>query len=228
MSFAEYTFWQCLNDSCHFRFPAMIANEGGGHCPKCRGTIKQVFVPDGQAAVETAPAPHAFAGAGISRGQAVSPTPHIHLEILLDNIRSVYNVGAMFRTADGAGVRHVHLSGISAPPTHPKIAKTALGAQNHLPWSYVNNGLETAVSLKDRGYQLWALEAAPNAQPLFSANLKPMTQPVLFVVGSEKAGVDPGILSICDRVFSLPMQGFKGSLNVAVAFGIALYTIQFR
>jgi len=222
MSSTQYVFWQCLDDACRFRFPATVASEGSGCCPKCREGIEQVLIPDEQIifSPKTAPAP--------SRGQAVSATPHFHLEILLDNIRSVYNVGAMFRTADGAGVRHLHLSGISAPPTHPKIAKTALGAQDHLPWSYENNGLETAVSLKARGYQLWALEATPNAQPLFSANLKSMTQPVLFVVGSEKAGVDPGILSLCDRVFSLPMQGFKGSLNVAVAFGIALYTIQFR
>ncbi len=219
MSLTEYAFWQCVNKSCRFRFPATIVNEGGGHCPKCREPIEQVAVSNLQVAEKTGLAP--------SRGQAVSLKPHFHLEILLDNIRSVYNVGAMFRTADGAGVRHLHLSGISAPPTHPKIAKTALGAQDHLPWSYGNNGLETAVSLKTRGYQLWALEATPNAQPLFSANLKLMTQPALFIVGNEKAGVDPGILSLCDRVFSLPMQGFKGSLNVAVAFGIALYHIQF-
>ena len=155
------------------------------------------------------------------------PPDPCHLEVLLDNIRSVYNVGAMFRTADGAGVAHLHLCGITAPPTHPKLAKTALGAESNLPWTQWRNGVETAVSLQQQQYQLWALESMPDAEPLFTARLTDPQRPILFIVGNEKVGVDPDILARCDRVFSLPMQGVKESLNVAVAFGIALYHIRF-
>ncbi len=151
----------------------------------------------------------------------------LHLEVLLDNIRSVYNVGAMLRTADGVGAAHVHLCGITAPPTHPKIIKTALGAETQIPWTQWRNGVETAVSFQKQAYQLWALEATTDAEPLYTAVFAQPERPILFIAGNEKVGVDPGILERCDRVFCLPMQGHKESLNVSVAFGIALYHICF-
>ncbi|MCA9968608.1 MAG: TrmH family RNA methyltransferase, partial [Anaerolineales bacterium] len=144
---------------------------------------------------------------------------------LLDNIRSIHNVGSMFRTADGAGLAHLYLAGITAAPTHPRLAKAALGAHETVPWSWHANGLDTAVSLRHAGYRLWAVETGPQAAPLFAA--PPLTGPTLLVVGNEKAGVDPGILAICHRIFSLPMRGHKESLNAAVAFGIAAYTLRF-
>jgi 23S rRNA (guanosine2251-2'-O)-methyltransferase len=145
-----------------------------------------------------------------------------HVEALLDNIRSIYNVGSMLRTADGAGLRHLHLCGITPPPDHPKIAKTALGAEQAVGWTRYANGLETAVSLQQRGYQLWALEGAPDAQPLLATAVPPHA-PILLIVGNELAGVDPGILAVCDKVLYIPMQGLKHSLNVASAFAVAAY-----
>jgi tRNA G18 (ribose-2'-O)-methylase SpoU len=144
-------------------------------------------------------------------------------EALLDNIRSIHNVGSMFRTADGAGLAHLHLCGMTATPAHPKLSKAALGAQEKVSWSHSPNGLETAVSLKEQGYRLWAIEATENAQPFFAADPVLPHSRIIVIVGNENAGIDPDILHICDRVFSLPMYGFKESLNVAVAFGIVAY-----
>lgn len=205
-----FHFYECSNTTCRLRFPADVAPLHGISCPKCGGATAVTGDAVGQ---------REFTSASVG-----DPPP---LDVLLDNIRSVYNVGSIFRTADGAGVRHIHLGGITAPPTHPRIAKTALGAQSGLAWSHSNNGYETAVNLKQAGYRLWALETAPGAASIFAAGLSPITTPTLLIVGNEKAGIDPDILSLCDRVLALPMQGIKESLNVAVAFGIALYHLRY-
>lgn len=156
------------------------------------------------------------------------PVSSLHLELLLDNIRSLHNVGAIFRSADGAGIRHIHLSGMSGTPAHPKLAKTALGAHEHIPWSYSKNGLETAVALQTAGYRLWALEETEQAQSLFQPGiLADDGRPIVLIVGNENVGVDPDILALCEQIVALPMQGVKDSLNVSVALGIAVYTIRF-
>ena len=149
------------------------------------------------------------------------------IETFLDNIRSSYNVGSIFRTADGAGISHLYLGGITPTPEHPKVAKTALGADTAVPWSYHMNGLEAILDLKGRGWMLWALESGSKSLPFFEAELANVTQPILLIVGNERAGVDPEILDECDRILSLPMTGYKQSLNVSVAFGVAVYWLRF-
>jgi tRNA G18 (ribose-2'-O)-methylase SpoU len=146
-------------------------------------------------------------------------------EALLDNIRSVHNVGSMFRTADGAGVTHLHLCGMTATPANIKLTKAALGAQERVSWTYHPNALDQAVKLKENGYRLWAIEAVENAKPFFTANPVLPNSRVVVIVGNERAGVDPGIIQICDRIYSLPMAGYKDSLNVAVSFGIVAYNL---
>jgi tRNA G18 (ribose-2'-O)-methylase SpoU len=145
------------------------------------------------------------------------------LETLLDNVRSAFNVGSILRSADAAGLRRVHLCGVTPTPAHPRvakqIAKTALGAEQSVPWAYAPNALDAARALCDQGTTLWALEEAPGALSLFAAPLP--AGPLALVVGSEVAGVDPGLLSLCACAVCLPMRGIKRSLNVAVAFGIA-------
>ncbi len=202
-----YYFWECTAVTCQLRFPAQESALRSLECPLCASPI------------------HAVAETAFFQETAAKKAG-ISFEGMLDNIRSIHNVGSMFRSADGAGLHHLHLCGITATPTHPKLAKAALGAQERVAWSSSRNGVETAVALKKDGYQLWAIEATPTAEPLFEATTQ-FTKPVVLIVGNEKAGVDPGILSLCDRVFSLPMQGFKQSLNVAVAFGIAVYYLRF-
>jgi 23S rRNA (guanosine2251-2'-O)-methyltransferase len=149
------------------------------------------------------------------------------VEVLLDNLRSVYNVGAMFRTADGAGVGHVYLCGTTATPEHRKVAKTALGAEAAVPWSHHHNGLDTAHSLIRQGRQLWALEECAGSEPLFQVQVNPREPPVVLVVGNELLGVDPAILRLCRRVLHIPMLGVKESLNAATAFGVAVYWLRF-
>ena len=149
------------------------------------------------------------------------PLPPV--EVLLDNIRSLYNVGGIFRAADGAGVRHLHLCGITGTPAHPKLAKTALGAQDNVPWSHHLNGVAVGRALKEQGYQLWALESSPTAEPLFATRLPLGGPPLLLIVGNEVTGVDPDLLALCDKVVFIPMQGIKESLNVTTAFGAAVY-----
>jgi tRNA G18 (ribose-2'-O)-methylase SpoU len=203
-----FSIQQCLNDTCRFRFPA--ANNSGTQCPQCGAST----------AVTAAPHP--------KRDTAVAhPAPRLHLELLLDNIRSLYNVGSIFRTADGAGVKHLHLAGITATPAHRKLAKTALGADSQMGWSYSRNALDTAVNRQKQGCRLWALEDAPQAESLFGSQWMDDGRPVMLVIGNENIGVDPAILPHCERIFSLPMLGVKDSLNVAVACGIAIYHLLF-
>jgi tRNA G18 (ribose-2'-O)-methylase SpoU len=133
----------------------------------------------------------------------------------------------MLRTADGVGIRHVHLAGITPTPDHPKLAKTALGAERVVDWSYQNNGLAAATLMREQGFRLWALEGGDRAEPLFETAEDLEGPPVLLVVGSEVSGVDPAVLELCQRVLYLPMQGVKTTLNVAVAFGIAAYFLRY-
>lgn len=214
-----YEIRQCEAEGCQFRFPVAAGDPAGARCPHC-GTA-------------TALAATPKAGGGPSLQTAPRFT---RLELLLDNIRSLYNVGAIMRTADGAGITHLHLGGITAPPTHPKLAKTALGAESALPWTQHRNGVQAVEQLKTEGYVIWVLEEGETpalsdvevAVNLFTTPLSATTnQPILLVIGNEKVGVDPAIQQLADCTFALPMSGVKNSLNVAVAFGIAIYQIQF-
>ncbi len=146
-----------------------------------------------------------------------------YLEALLDNIRSAWNVGSMFRTADGLGIHRLHLCGMTPTPENPKVVKTSLGAERNVEWRQYNDGLQAARSLMEQGLHLWALEDCPQAESLVNVRLPPPEEQVVLVVGNEISGVDPEILSLCERVILIPMQGVKRSFNAAVAFGIAVY-----
>jgi tRNA G18 (ribose-2'-O)-methylase SpoU len=149
----------------------------------------------------------------------------IHLEALLDNIRSAWNVGSMFRTADGLGIRHLHLCGITPTPGSPKVTKTSLGAEAGVGWSHHNNGVQAAYQLNEQGKELWGLECTPDASSILQLENLSSDRPIILVVGNEIAGIDPGILELCERIVYLPMLGKKQSFNVAVVFGIAAYSI---
>jgi 23S rRNA (guanosine2251-2'-O)-methyltransferase len=201
---------QCLRPTCRFRFPVTGENLDVSACPKCGAPTRLVESPYSGLKVEAQPNSNS------------GPV----LQALLDNIRSSFNVGAMFRTADGAGVTHLHLCGITPAPDHPKVAKTALGAEYSVPWTQYWDAIEAAASLKQGGFELWALEGGPRSEPIFEAAKILPEKPLLLVVGNEVSGVDPGLLELCQRVVCIPMQGAKQSLNVAVAFGVAVYTLR--
>jgi tRNA G18 (ribose-2'-O)-methylase SpoU len=157
------------------------------------------------------------------------PQPLRRLSALLDNIRSAHNVGAIFRTADGAGLRELYLCGFTPTPEDvPAIAKTALGAERSVPWSYHPNAVALADDLRAKGARLIALERLPKATPIYRFRAEPPDErPWVLVIGNERAGVDPGLLERCEDVIALPMAGEKVSLNVAVAFGAAAYWLSF-
>lgn len=208
------SFFQCSNPKCALRIPAGRALKTEQlKCPRCKSplsavpTADEVFTALSQFSKKTSPA--------------------IHLEAILDNIRSTFNVGAMFRTADGAGISHLYLSGLTPLPGNPRISKTALGAEFAVPWEYVPNGFQLAQNLKADGKILWALETTSTAVSLFEIRALPQNQPLVLIVGNEVSGVDPAILELCDQTIFIPMSGFKHSLNVAVAFGIAVYHLAF-
>jgi tRNA G18 (ribose-2'-O)-methylase SpoU len=203
------TFVECTNSACGFRFPGP---ETMNTCPRCGTALREI-----SAATDL--------GSVNPRDKEPIASP---LEALLDNIRSTYNVGAMFRTSDGAGLSHLYLCGTSPTPENPRVGKTALGAEFSIPWSWHANGVEIARQIKDSGKSLWALEIGPNSSSIFSAALELPAEPLCLVVGNEVSGVDPGILSLCDARVWIPMQGYKRSLNVAIAFGVAVYTLRYR
>ncbi len=149
----------------------------------------------------------------------------VRVEALLDNLRSLYNVGSIFRTADAAGIAHLHLCGITPTPANRRLSKTALGAEKTVSWSYHPDAVQRAAALAAGGCRLWALEEGAGATPLGRQPPPAGGDRVALVVGSEVAGVDPGVLELCERVLVIPMRGAKGSLNVATVFGIAAYTL---
>lgn len=142
--------------------------------------------------------------------------------ILLPNIRSAHNVGAMFRTADGAGVNKIYLTGYTPTPPHPRLDKVSLGAEKWMCWEYVKQPGRLLNKLKREGYHIVALEQTKKSVNIYEWQPK---FPVALIVGNEKTGVTKNLLKYCDKEIELPMRGKKGSLNVSVAAGIAMYHI---
>jgi tRNA G18 (ribose-2'-O)-methylase SpoU len=142
------------------------------------------------------------------------------LAILADNVRSLWNVGSMFRTADGCGAALLVLAGVTGCPPRDAIAKTALGAERAVAWRYRADELAAVRELEDDGWVPVALENAPDAVPL--AAFEWPARPCL-VVGNEVRGVSPQVLEACPRRVTIPMRGAKTTLNVAVALGVAAY-----
>jgi tRNA G18 (ribose-2'-O)-methylase SpoU len=148
---------------------------------------------------------------------------------ILSDIRSAYNVGAMLRTADGAGVSKVFLCGCTPTPIdrfgrkRADIAKVALGAEESVVWEYYASVEECITSLKKEGVQIVAVEQSPRSIPY---NTFKKTSPVAFVFGEETRGIPKSLLDLCDTILEIPMRGKKESLNVSVACGVVLYSLQ--
>jgi tRNA G18 (ribose-2'-O)-methylase SpoU len=148
--------------------------------------------------------------------------------LILPDIRSAINVGALFRTADAAGVSHIYLTGYTPRPTdsfgriQKDIAKSALGAQTWIPWAYKKTLAPLLTSLKKDGFTIVALEQDERAVDY--RKLKVPTK-IAFIVGPEVEGLNKKILDKCDAIVSIPMYGKKESLNVSVAAGVALFRV---
>ena len=152
----------------------------------------------------------------------VKALPRPPLTIVLDNIRSLHNVGAIFRTADAVRAEKCYLCGITGCPPRSEIRKSSLGAEEAVPWQYAKNPLSVIEMLKLQGYQIVCLEHTTNSVDYRSADYR---SPLCLVVGHEFNGVSDEIVRAADMSVEIPMHGVKLSLNVAVAFGIAAFEI---
>lgn len=154
------------------------------------------------------------------------------VEVILDNIRSFHNVGSIFRTADGAGVKKIYLCGITPTPIDQfsqknlKLTKVSLGAEDFVAWEYKKSTSRLIRTLRKRGYQILALEQHKSAQSYKLINLSPKElDKTVLVVGTEVKGINQSVLELVDTIIEIPMKGQKESLNVSVAFGVAIYQL---
>lgn len=148
--------------------------------------------------------------------------PKIHLTVVLDNVRSLNNIGAIFRTCDAFAVERIALCGISACPPSPEIHKTALGAEDSVDWTYYPNTQECLDSLQREGYTLCCLEQVKGSVELQDFLPQPGRRYAL-ILGHEVNGVDQAIVNQCDLCLEIPQRGTKHSLNVSVSGGIAIW-----
>jgi len=143
--------------------------------------------------------------------------------VICHNIRSRHNVGSIFRTADAAGVSKIFLCGITPAPPHPNIEKVSLGAENFMAWEKCKETWRVIDELKKEGVEIISLEQAKGAISL--NDLKSVKKSIALILGEELRGLPKTILKRSDKIVQIPMRGKKESLNVSVAFGIAVYKL---
>lgn len=149
--------------------------------------------------------------------------PRFPVSVLLEDIRSAHNVGSILRTADAIRASEVILAGVTASGDHRRVHKSALGAQDVVPWRCVDSALSAVKQARDQGLTIIALEITDD--PVDLNELSEEIFPILLVVGNEVSGVSDAILASCDFAIELPQFGVKQSLNVSVAAGIALFDL---
>ena len=155
-------------------------------------------------------------------GESPPDYPRMPVHVVLDNVRSAFNVGSIFRSADAAGIGCLHLCGITCWPPHPKLEKTSLGAHQYVPWLRHQTTEDALSWLRERHIPLVALETRAEAHDLLAFR---WPEPVAIVLGHEVLGVDESILERADHLVSIPMFGVKNSLNVASAFAVVAYDL---
>ena len=196
--------------SCGLRYPIQKNSSMSVRCPICLGRTEVVLnktIRDEERKIE----------------KSTSKKNGFHA-VLLDNIRSAWNVGSIFRSADGFGFDHVYLGGITPTPENEAVVKTSLGAEEYLPWSYHKDAVKLIHGLKKDGWWIAALEEGEGSIQLGKQKSTKAKKSVL-ILGSEVTGVDPELLALCDQIISIPMRGQKRSLNVAIAFSVAAYAL---
>jgi 23S rRNA (guanosine2251-2'-O)-methyltransferase len=154
---------------------------------------------------------------------AIPDHKRLPVTVIVDNIRSLYNVGSIFRTSDGALIQKLILTGYTPRPPRKEIEKTALGATKSIPWEYVASPHAALDALRSDGYRICCLELTTGSIPYFSVRKNDF--PLCLIVGNEITGVSKELIAQCDLGFEIPMFGAKQSLNVAVAYGIAVFEL---
>lgn len=145
--------------------------------------------------------------------------------LVLDDVQTPYNVGAIIRTAAAFRVEHMWLAGASALPSHPRTGKTALGTDRLVPWSQAADAVAAIADAREAGFSVVGIELAETAEPILEV---PLGDAVCLVLGHEDRGLRPAVLAACDAVAFIPQPGKVGSLNVATAAAIALYEVRRR
>lgn len=211
---------RCPNTECLSTFPADDFVKSSGRCPRCsqKMTARDLAVIED---TEKKYKKHQLAGTAC--GDTFDDC-HDRLSALVEDVRSLWNVGSIFRTADGAGFTRLYLTGITGCPPRKEIAKVSLGAEENVSWQFHWNALTVLRNLKDKGVILVALERNENSVPINTFS-PPADGRLCLLVGNEVTGLSQEALSVCDIVCDLPMHGVKESLNVAVAFGVAAYSL---
>lgn len=204
----------CTNPSCGFRFPLSPTEKRLEYCPRCGAFLQLAEVPY-----------HSF-----SVPVKQKTENHLDFVSILDNIRSAYNVGSIFRTSDGAGINRLFLTGITPTPENKRVGKTALGAEMTVSWEHNWSVLETVSRISGKGFLIVSLEGGYSAVNIFDIlpTIKSENKPVALIVGNEVSGIDPEVVNLSHYCVYIPMEGIKESLNVATAFGIAAYLIRYQ
>lgn len=144
------------------------------------------------------------------------------LVLVLDNVRSMHNVGSVFRSSDGFLIEAIYLCGYTPQPPHRDINKTALGATETVAWTYFNNTKDAVFSLREKGFKILSVEQAENSISLENVQWD-RTSPLALVFGNEVDGVAQEVIDLCDGCIEIPQWGMKHSLNISVAAGIVLW-----
>jgi 23S rRNA (guanosine2251-2'-O)-methyltransferase len=195
--------------SCGLRYPFSAGHAFGTRCPICMGDTRLVLRRE-LSSEPTRSRPTAFDSTNSRKA------------VLLDNIRSAWNVGSIFRSAEGFGFRQIYVCGISPTPENEAVTKTSLGAEDSIPWSYHKDAVKLVKGLKHEGWRILALEEDKQAR---SIETEPTLENTVLIVGNEITGVDPELLDLCHSIVEIPMRGEKRSFNVAVAFAVAAYAM---
>jgi 23S rRNA (guanosine2251-2'-O)-methyltransferase len=151
-------------------------------------------------------------------------TEKLSVSILLDNVRSLHNVGSAFRTADAFKMEKIYLTGITGIPPHREIEKTALGATESVAWEYHDKPEAVGLDLKSKGYRIIAIEQTTESQPLQNFSFNP-NEKLCLVFGNEVHGVSDAVIELCDAAIEIPQAGTKHSLNISVCVGIVLWEV---
>ena len=147
--------------------------------------------------------------------------PKKPIVVVMDQIRSMHNVGSVFRTADAFLINGICLCGFTPQPPHRDIHKTALGATESVDWMYYEQTTDAVIALKNQGYKVYAIEQTEGSIPL--NQFVKTEEPIAFVFGNEVDGVDQSVIELCDGVIEIPQWGMKHSLNISVAAAVVLW-----
>ncbi len=164
----------------------------------------------------------------ISRNRSTLDTLHkvekLPVVVIMDSIRSSYNVGSIFRTSDGAMVEKLIACGYTPHPPKKEVLKTALGSQDSVDWEFIKDPVEAVKNYKAQGYKVCALEQTDKSKP--HSSISKQDFPLCLIIGNEITGVKQELIDLCDFSIEIPQYGIKQSLNVAVAYGVSIFEMR--